>query len=149
MTTEQLLDAFVTPTMMVVMKSLQAGKLALVTVQGSAKGPAPVALKDFQADPHFKDRLVAISLQAADPLETKFLSQMQLDPKTKSTHTVLLAPPGVLVGKFDAATSKDEIAAALAKAGKCCDDPNCKHHQHAPANAAPRSATKPGQGTKR
>lgn len=150
-TVEKLSEAFVTPTMMVTMKSLQAGKLVLVTVQGSAKGAAPVALKDFQSDPHFKDRLVAISMQAADPLEGKFLGQMQLDPKTKSTHTVLLAPPGVLVGKFDAATSKDEIATALAKAGKCCDDPNCKHHQHAPAptNAAPRTATQAGQGGKK
>jgi hypothetical protein len=137
-------EAFVTPTMMVTMKSLQAGKLVLVTVQGSAKGAAPAALKDFQSDPHFKDRLVTISMEAADPLETKFLGQMQLDPKTKSTHTVLLAPPGVLVGKFDAIASKDEIAAALAKAGKCCDDPNCKHHQAAPpsTNAAPRTATR-------
>lgn len=146
LTVEALNDAFVTPTMMVAMKSLQAGKLVLVTVQGSAKGAAPAALKDFQSDPHFKDRLVTVSMQAADPKEGKFLGQMQLDPKTKSTHTVLLAPPGVLVGKFDSIASKDEIAAALAKAGKCCDDPNCKHHQAAPTstNPPPRTATKPG-----
>lgn len=150
-TAEALNDAFVTPTMMVAMKSLQAGKLVLVTVQGTAKGAAPAAIKDFQNDPHFKDRLVTVSLQAADPQEGKFLGQMQLDPKTKSTHTVLLAPPGVLVGKFDAIASKDEIAAALAKAGKCCDDPNCKHHQAAPTstNAAPRTATPPSKNSKR
>ncbi len=150
-TVEALNDAFVTPTMMVTMKSLQAGKLVLVTVQGSAKGAAPAALKDFQSDPHFKDRLVSVSMQAADPLEGKFLGQMQLDPKAKSTHTVLLAPPGVLVGKFDAIASKDEIAAALAKAGKCCDDPNCKHHQAAPAptNAPPRTATQPSKSSMR
>ena len=35
---DKLSDAFVTPTMMLTMKSLQAGKLVLVTVQGSAKG---------------------------------------------------------------------------------------------------------------
>ena len=29
--------------------------------------PAPASLKDFQADPHFKDRLVSYSLLAADP----------------------------------------------------------------------------------
>ena len=134
-------NSFVTPTMTKCMKSLQAGKLVFVTVQGSAKAPAPASLKDFQADPHFKDRLVTFSLLAADPEEVKFLKQMQIDAaKTTGTTTVLLAPPGVLVGKFDAFTSKDDIAAALAKAGKCCEDPNCKHHQHQPS---PRTTSQP------
>ena len=138
LTAEKLGEAIVTPTMMFTMKNLQDGKLVLVTVKGSAKAAAPVAVKDFQSDPHFKDRIVAISMTADDPLEAKFVSQMQLDPQVKNTHTVLLAPPGVMVGKFNASASKDEIAAALAKAGKCCDDPNCKHHQ-----AAPRSTAQP------
>lgn len=141
---ENINDAFVTPTMLATMKSLQEGKLVLVTVQGSTKTVAPVALRDFQSDPHFKDRIVSISMTAADPRETKFIGQMQIEAKTPLTHTVLLAPPGVLVGKFNAAASKDDIAAALAKAGKCCDDPNCKHHQHAPATrtATQESATR-------
>ncbi|MFM9963639.1 MAG: hypothetical protein ACKV2Q_20720 [Planctomycetaceae bacterium] len=134
-TVEKLGDAFVTPTMMFAMKNLQENKLVLVTVQGSAKAPAPVAIKDFQSDPHFKDRIVTVGMTAADPQESKFVGQMQIDPKAKATHTVLLAPPGVMVGKFDAIASKDEIAAALAKAGKCCDDPNCKHHQPPPRTA--------------
>ena len=137
-TAEKLGEAFVTPTMMIAMTNLQENKLVLITVQGSAKAPAPVAIKDFQSDPHFKDRIVTIGMTAADPQEGKLVGQLQIDPKTKVTHTALLAPPGVMVGKFDAVASKNEIAAALAKAGKCCDDPNCKHHQ-----AAPRTATQP------
>ncbi|WLD13572.1 hypothetical protein [Planctellipticum variicoloris] len=143
-TAETLSEAFVTPTMMFAMKNLQENKLVLVTVQGLAKAPAPVAIKDFQGDPHFKGRIVTASMSADDPREGKFVGQMQIDSKAKATHTVLLAPPGVMVGKFDAGASKDEIAAALAKAGKCCDDPNCKHHQHAPAQrtATPSSSTR-------
>ena len=141
-TSEKLGEAFVTPTMMFAMKNLQENKLVLVTVQGSAKAPAPVAIKDFQSDPHFKDRIVTIGMTAADPQEAKFVGQMQIDPKAKATHTVLLAPPGAMVGKFDAVASKDEIAAALAKAGKCCDDPNCKHHQPATRTATQPSATR-------
>ena len=141
-TAERLGDAFVTPTMMFAMKNLQENKLVLVTVQGSAKAPAPVAIKDFQSDPHFKDRIVTIGMTAADPLEAKLVGQLQIDPKTKVTHTALLAPPGVMIGKFDAVASKDEIAAALAKAGKCCDDPNCKHHQPATRTATQPSATR-------
>ncbi len=141
-TTEKLGEAFVTPTMMFAMKNLQANKLVLVTVQGSAKAPAPVAIKDFQSDPHFKDRIVTVGMNAADPLEAKLVGQLQIDPKTKVTHTALLAPPGVMIGKFDAVASKDEIAAALAKAGKCCDDPNCKHHQPAPRTTTQPPATR-------
>jgi hypothetical protein len=143
-TTDKVHEAFVTPTMMFAMKNLQENKLVLITVQGSAKAPAPVAIKDFQSDPHFKDRIVTVGMSAADPQEAKLVGQLQIDPKTKVSHTALLAPPGVMIGKFDAVASKDEIAAALAKAGKCCDDPNCKHHQ-----PATRSATQPSQSTRK
>lgn len=122
-------DAFVTPTMMVTMKSLQSGKIVLVTAQGSASTVQPRVLKSFQSDPHFKNRLSTVSMRVADPKEAKFVKQMQLDPAGSATHVVLIAPPGVLVGKFSANATKDEIAAALAKAGKCCDDPNCKHNK--------------------
>lgn len=147
-TPETIEGAFVTPTMTRAMKSLQEGKLVLVCVQGSAKPVLPAAVKDFQADPHFKERLATVSFQAADPAEGRFLSQMQIDPRIAATTTVLLAPPGVLVGKFDVRASKDDIAAALAKAGKCCDDPNCKHHEQ-PASNAPRTATQQNPGARR
>ncbi len=128
---ESISGAFVTPTMMATMKSLQAGKLVFVTVHGAGKPLAPVAMKDLQSDPHFSTRMVSLAMYAADPKEAMFMGQMQLDPNLTDTKTVLLAPPGVLVGKFDATASKAEIAAVLANAGKCCDDPNCKHHQPA------------------
>jgi len=127
---------FVTPTMMVTMKALQEGKLVLVTVGGSVPAPTPVAVTAFQADPHFRDRLVTVSMEAADPQEAKFIGQMKIADTVLETQTVLLAPPGVLVGKFNATASKEVVAAALAKAGKCCEDPNCKHQP------ATHSATK-------
>jgi hypothetical protein len=138
LTTANIHEAFVSPTMMEAMKALQDGKLVFVAVRGLSGVQVPGALKEFQSDPHFKGRTVALSMQAADPQETKFLSQMQLDPRGKTTQVVLLAPPGVLVGKFSSTASKDEIAAALASAGKCCDDPNCKHHQQP---TSPKTAT--------
>ena len=147
MTQEGIENSFVTPTMTKCMKSLQAGKLVFICVQGSVKAQAPASLRDFQADPHFKDRLVTYSLLASDPAEGKFLKQMKIDAAAASgTTTVLLAPPGVLVGKFDAFASKNDIAAALAKAGKCCEDPNCKHHQHQPA---PRTSAPPAKAVRR
>lgn len=123
---ESIDGAFVTPTMMFAMKSLQEGKLVLVSVEGTSQSPSPAAVREFCADPHFKGRIAATSVRVSDPREAKFLNRMQLDPAATTTNTLLLAPPGVVVGKFGPSASKNDIAAALFKAGKCCDDPNCR-----------------------
>lgn len=138
-TAERFEDAFVTPTMMTCMKSLQEDRLVFVCVQKSDKGIAPGAIKDLQLDPQFKDRIVVVSLNSADPAETKFLGQMKIDPQQPmlGTTAVLLAPPGVMIGKYDATSTAAQIAGALHAAGKCCNDPNCKHN-HAPAPQATR-----------
>lgn len=72
-----------------------------------------------------------------NPAEARFYEQLKLDPsKVNSPYAVLIAPPGALVGHFDAQTSADSIAAAIHKAGKCCDDANCKHNKAARALAS-------------
>lgn len=147
--------AFVTPTMMRCMKSMQSGKLVLVCVQPAAKSAIPTAVKEFQADPEFKQRVVVVSMQSRDPAEAQFFDQMQVDPSLLDAPlTVFLAPPGVMVGKFESGATREDLAAALHRAGKCCDDPNCKHnHDPAaappapskpPAQTAPRTTTRPG-----
>jgi len=151
-TPRNLSEAIVTPAMTRCMKSLQEGKVVLVCVQSSTKAFAPPVVKEFQADPHFKDRLATVSLKADDPAEARFMGDMKLDPASVTSTTVaMLAPPGMLIGKFGPKATKDEMAAALAKAGKCCDDPNCKHHEHqAPsAGTAPRSAKQSAPATRR
>lgn len=135
--------SFVTPTMMQVMKALQENKIVFVTVQGSAAPVTPTALREFASDPHFNTRMVSLTMNAADPAEAKFAAEMEIDTRTVATQLSLLAPPGVLVGKFSPTTPKNTIAAALAEAGKCCDDPNCKHHQQ----AQPQSQQQPAPRT--
>lgn len=135
--------SFATPTMTKCMKSMQEGKLVLVNVQPHSKAGTPRAISDFQADPMYKDRVVTVSMVASDSAEGKFMKQMQLEPgRLLSPTIVFLAPPGVMVGKFDGSATKDQLAGALHQAGKCCDDPNCKHGQPA---ASPRSANQPAQ----
>jgi hypothetical protein len=136
-------NSFVTPTMMQAMKALQENKIVFVTVQGSATPVTPAALAGFAADPHFNTRMVSLKMNASDPAEAKFLEEMGIDARTAATQLSLLAPPGILVGKFAATTPMNTIAAALAEAGKCCDDPNCKHHQAAPQQPAPAGAARP------
>lgn len=128
-TPQKITDAFVTPTMMFTMKSLQEGKLVLVSAHGSANSPAPPAINALAADPEFKGRVASVAMRVSDPQEAKFTEQMKLDLQATDTKTVVIAPPGVMVGQFRADASKEAILTALAKAGKCCDDPNCKRKQ--------------------
>jgi hypothetical protein len=128
--------AFVTPTMTRCMKAMQDGKVVLVCVQGARRTPTPAAVAELQADPQFKDRTATVTLAIQDPAEADFLTQLEIDATdTSGVATVILAPPGVLVGKFPANASMSELATALHEAGKCCDDENCKHNkQHGGAS---------------
>lgn len=139
-TDEKIDEAIVTPTMMRCMKSLQENHLVFVCVQTSDQAVVPAAVKDMQADPQFKDRVMLVSMQLRDPEEVRFVKQMQIVPEqTTGVTAVLLAPPGVVIGKFDAQATAAQVAFALHKAGKCCNDPHCKHG-HAPAQPAKQPA---------
>ena len=125
------------------MKAMQDRKLVLVCVHTSARSQTPAAVVEFQGDPEFKDRLKVISIQANDTAEAPFLKQMEIEPTSlKGSAVVFLAPPAVLVGKFTSSTTKAEMAAALHAAGKCCDDPNCKHGHGPQATKAPSAKRK-------
>lgn len=140
--------AFVTPTMMSCMKAMQAGKIVLICIQVPPHTAAPSAVEEFELSPEFKGRTATVTLDTQDPLETEFLSQLKLDAaNTEGIATVMLAPPGVLVGKFKPEASLEEMAAELHAAGKCCNDPNCKHHK---AGAKlPPSTTQKAPATRR
>ena len=146
-TSKEVAGAFVTPTMTRCMKAMQDGKIVLVCVQDGPETPEPLAVQDFQADPEFTDRVATVTLDPTDPAETEFLQQLEMDAENKNAiATIILAPPGVLVGKYTAQTMQAEMTAELHAAGKCCDDPNCKHHK--PAGNA-KSATKPKSAASR
>jgi hypothetical protein len=125
------------------MKSMQDGQIVLACVQTASKLTVPPGVKELCDDPSFKSRSTVAFIHAGDPAEAQFLMQLQVDTASKAPTTVLLAPPGVLVGKFGFNATKDQMAAALHKAGKCCDDPNCKHGHGQPTSqpaGASRSA---------
>lgn len=119
----------VTPTMTQCMKALQEGKIVLIHVKADDKAALPQGASDFAADPSFQARTVAVSFQRNDPNEARFLADMQIDAKAQGSVVSMLAPPGVLVGKYPENATKAQIAADLHAAGKCCDDPNCKHNK--------------------
>lgn len=110
------------------MKALQQNHLVLLCVQTSVAPTMPKGVQEFKADPHYAERTDVFALNPSDPVEADFVAEMQIDPRSQAPVTVLLAPPGVLVGKFAITASGSEMGAALHKAGKCCNDPNCKHN---------------------
>jgi hypothetical protein len=130
-TEQQLDETFVTPAMSHCMKAMQEGKIVFLCLQTTPQFLVSPGVAEFLADPQFKDRAQAVPVQAADPVEAELLKELELGTQPGQASTACFAPPGVLVGKFNPASSKIEIAAALHKAGKCCDDPNCKHNHAA------------------
>lgn len=126
-TDQQLAETFVTPAMSHCMKAMQQGKVVFLCVQTTPQLLVPQGVAEFLADPQFKDRANVVPVQIADPAEGQLLAELELGTAANQPNTVFFAPPGVMVGKFGLASTKAEIAAALHKAGKCCEDPNCKH----------------------
>jgi hypothetical protein len=122
--------AIVSPAAADVVKALQEKKIAVVLVKQDARSPLPVGITELVADPAFQARTATVAVVAGDPTESRFLTDMEINAAdVNGSITVVVAPPGVIVGKFPATATKDQIAAALHAAGKCCNDPNCKHNQ--------------------
>ncbi len=123
-------ESFVTPTTADCMKSLQDGKAVLLCVHPTEQAATPAGVREFQADPQFKGRVSLVSMRLHDRAEASFLTDLQIDSaRTSETTVVFMAPPGVMVGKYTAQVTKVKLAADLHAAGKCCDDPNCKHEK--------------------
>ena len=127
--TDEALDrALVTPAMVNVTKALQDKKIVVVHVKATKDAPLPYGAFEFTADPAFKARTTVIDVVASDPAEQRFLKDMEFNAASvRESSVVVMAPPGVLVGKFAASATMSDIATKLHAAGKCCNDPNCKH----------------------
>jgi hypothetical protein len=116
-TEEQLSGAFVSPGLANSLKALQDGKLVLLCVQNASTKSNDVAMRGVNAfitDTRFAKSTEVVSLDPTDGAESKFLKQLQIDPKTSEAVTALMAPPGSVVAKYNGATDKDVMIAALA-----------------------------------
>ena len=121
-----------------ILKALQDRKLVLLCAQPTAGTPIPVGVQQFQADKLYTNRTEVVSVLANDPAEAEFLTKIGMKPGQPTPVVAFMAPPGVMVGTFNANVSFDVLAEKLAAAGKCCDDENCKHHKSAQASQPAR-----------
>lgn len=127
-TDEQIEKAFVTPAMSHCLKFMQDGRMVFLCVQSKPEATVPAGVQDFVKDPEFQARSAVVIVRTTDPAEARLVQDLERDVPVKGQVSVLMAPPGVLVGKFYASASKEQIAVAVHKAGHCCNDPNCKHN---------------------
>ena len=130
---EQALErALVTPAMADVTKALQDKKIVIVHVKATPESPLPAGAAEFTADPDFHGKTIIVDVVFNDPDERRFLADMELNRRdVNESMLVVMAPPGVLVGKFSGGATKAQLVGQLQAAGKCCDDPNCKHNKKA------------------
>jgi hypothetical protein len=124
----QLRTAFVSPGTQLCLKALQDRKLVLLCVfdQAGPHGAAvPPVAREFKADARFGAAAKAevVLVNASDDGEAGFLKELQVDAGAPKPFTVLLAPPGTMVGQFDGRASKDQMVAKLtaARANPCAD----------------------------
>jgi hypothetical protein len=128
-TEAELSAARVSPCTQLCLKAIQDQKLVLLCVVDSndPRGSAlPQGARDFKADSRFGPATEVILVNARDARESSFLKELQVDPRAAKPLTVLLAPPGSVVGTFDARATKDQFVARLAAAqSNPCADGTC------------------------
>lgn len=120
----------VTPAMADVTKALQEKKIVIVHVKHDVQAPLPVGVVELMADPAFRERTTTVSVVIGDPVENRFVNDLKIrSADVADSMLVVLGPRGVLVGKFPASATKEELTTSLNAPGKCCNNPNCKKKQ--------------------
>jgi hypothetical protein len=116
--------AFVSPSAQKCLKALQDRKLVFICIQNGQTQhdtEAMQGVKEFTAAPQYAGTTEVVTLDPADPAERGFLEILKVQPATAEAVTVLMAPPGSIVGTYTGATSKDTFVAATKGAARGCD----------------------------
>jgi hypothetical protein len=122
----QIRDAFVSPCTERCMKALQSRKLVFACVVDQGQAVAPQGVQDFKADEKYSRATEIVLISASDKAEAEFLKELEVDPNGPKPVAVFMAPPGVMIGKFDGQATKGQIMAKLASAQQgCCPGGKC------------------------
>jgi len=109
------------------LKGIQDHKLVLLCIQNSSM-PSAQSVKSaatgFKVNRQYGAATVVINIDPTDPSEHKLLSSLKIDPKTPNTVTVLMAPPGRSVARFEGDLTTEQIVAKI-KASSTCGPGGC------------------------
>lgn len=119
-TEAQVQSAYVSPCTQLCLKAIQDRKLVMLCVM-DRKDPyrpmtVPQGVQDFKADGRYGPATAIVLVSATDEAESSLLQGLQVSPSEPKPVTVLLAPPGAMVAKFDARATKEQMVAKLAAA---------------------------------
>lgn len=109
------------------LKAIQDHKLVLLCVQNATMPAAQSvisAAEGFKANPQYGAATVVINIDPKDESEQKLLSTLKVDPKTTEAVTVLLAPPGRSVARFEGPVTTEQIVLKI-KASSTCGPGGC------------------------
>ena len=112
-------DAMVGRTFAACLKNLQSGKLVFVAVAGTNAASNQAAMKginEMAADERFIGYTETLQVQAEDKDSADLLAKLNVTDAGPTPVTVLLAPPGRVVGTYKGATDKETMVADLIKA---------------------------------
>jgi len=130
--------AIVSPGYASCVKALQDNHLVLLCIHPAGAQTVPAGVAEFQKQTTFGKTAQVVNVSATDPAESATLADLGVRADIAGPTVVFMAPPGVMVGKFDGRVTAAALAAKLAKAGQCCDDPNCNHGRNASKSSRAR-----------
>jgi len=132
-TKEQLLTAFGTPSSEKLLGALQQGKIVLVCMQNGKtrwNEEAMNGVRAFKADQRYSTATEVVMLDPIAAAERPLLAKLGINAAVEDATTLLMAPPGSIIGTFKGATDKNQIITTLTKAiascangcqpGQCC-----------------------------
>ncbi len=132
-TKEQLLSAFGTPSSEKLFGALQQGKLVLVCLQNGKtrwNAEAMNGVRAFKADQRYSAATEVVMLDPLAQGERPLLAKLGINAPVEEATTLLVAPPGSIIGTFKGATDGNQIITTLTKAiascaggcqpGQCC-----------------------------
>ncbi len=135
-TKEQLLAAFGTPSSEKLLGALQQGKLVLVCLQNGKtrwNTEAMNGVRAFKADQRYSAATEVVMLDPIAAAERPLLTKLGINAAVDDATTLLVAPPGSIIGTFKGATDKNQIITTLTNAiascaggcqpGQCCPPP--------------------------
>jgi hypothetical protein len=126
----QYASAHVSPCTEQCMKGLVDKKLVFLCVSNTPaqdnSAAIPQGVQDFKADQRYSRSTQVVLLNANDQDEGPFLKELQLDPQSTQTVSILFAPPASTIGKFDSTATKEQIVAKLVSSQSgCCPGGKC------------------------
>lgn len=122
-TKEQLLSAFGTPSMEKLLSSLQQGKLVVLCLQNGRtrlNTEAMNGVQAFKADQRYSAATDVLMLDPNSAAERPLLAKLGMNTPVEEATTLLMAPPGSVIGTFKGATDKNQIITTLTKAISSC-----------------------------